>query len=38
MRGRTMPARQTQIWVRFPNLGWKVISARVSVTEATPAY
>jgi hypothetical protein len=38
MRGRDMPARQSQTWVRFPNLGWKVISAHVSVTEASPAY
>ncbi len=38
MRGRDMPGRQTQTWVRFPDLGWKVISAHVSVTEATPAY
>lgn len=39
MRGRgDLPARQTQTWVRFPDLGWKVVSAHVSVTEATPAY
>jgi hypothetical protein len=38
MRGRTMPARQTQTWVRFPDLGWKVVSAHVSVTEPSPAY
>jgi hypothetical protein len=38
MHGRDMPARQSQTWVRFPDLGWKVISAHVSVTEASPAY
>ncbi|MDB5375760.1 MAG: hypothetical protein JWR00_206 [Rubritepida sp.] len=39
MRGRgDAPARQTQTWIRFPNLGWKVVSAHVSVTETSPAY
>lgn len=38
MRGREMPGRQTQTWVRFPDLGWKVVSAHVSVTESSPAY
>jgi hypothetical protein len=38
MRGRDMPARQSQTWVRFPDVGWKVVSAHVSVTEASPAY
>lgn len=38
MRGRDMPARQSQTWVRFPDVGWKVVLAHVSVTEATPAY
>jgi hypothetical protein len=38
MRGRDRPGRQSQTWVRLPNLGWKVVSAHVSVTEASPAY
>jgi hypothetical protein len=38
MRGRDTPARQSQTWVRFPALGWKVVAAHVSVTEATSAY
>ncbi len=38
MRGRDMPGRQSQSWVRFPDVGWKVVSAHVSVTEASPAY
>ncbi len=38
MRGRDMPGRQSQSWVRFPDVGWKVVSAHVAVTEASPAY
>jgi len=38
MRGRDMPGRQSQTWVRLPGVGWKVIAAHVSVTEATAAY
>lgn len=38
MRGRDMPARQSRTWVRFPDVGWKVVSAHVSVTEDRPAY
>jgi hypothetical protein len=38
MRGRDMPARQSQTWVRFPDQGWKVVLAQVSVTEAASAY
>jgi len=38
MRGRDTPGRQSQTWVRFPDRGWKVVAAHVSVTEATPAY
>jgi len=38
MRGRDMPGRQSQTWVRLPDVGWKVVSAHVSVTEASPAY
>jgi Protein of unknown function (DUF3225) len=39
MRGRgDLPARQTQTWVRFPDVGWKVVSAHVSVTEAASVY
>ena len=36
MRGRDLPGRQTQTWVRFPDVGWKVVSAHVSVTEPSP--
>jgi hypothetical protein len=38
MRGREMPARQSQTWVRLPDVGWKVVLAHVSVTESQPAY
>ena len=38
MRGRETPGRQSQTWVRFPDAGWKVVSAHVSVTEGQPAY
>ena len=30
MRGRELIGRQSQTWVRFPDLGWKVIAAHVS--------
>ncbi len=38
MRGRDLPGRQTQTWVRFPDVGWKVVSAHVSVTEGKSPY
>ena len=38
MRGRETSGRQSQSWARFPDLGWKVVSAHVSVTEVHPAY
>jgi hypothetical protein len=38
MRGRDLPGRQSQTWVRLPGVGWKVISAHVSVTEPSPPY
>jgi hypothetical protein len=33
VRGRDRIGRQSQTWVRFPDLGWKVISAHVSMLE-----
>ncbi len=33
VRGRDVVGRQTQMFVRFPELGWKVISAHVSTME-----
>jgi hypothetical protein len=31
VRGQPQIGRQSQTWVRFPDVGWKVISAHVSV-------
>ena len=31
VRGQAQVGRQSQTWVRFPEVGWKVISAHVSV-------
>jgi hypothetical protein len=33
VRGRDRIGRQSQTWVRFPDLGWKVIAAHVSMLE-----
>ena len=35
VRGRDLIGRQSQAWVRFPGLGWKVIAAHVSTTTHT---
>ena len=36
VRGREAIGRQSQTWVRFPDLGWKVVSAHVSTLSPTP--
>ena len=36
VRGRDAVGRQTQTWVRFPDVGWKVVSAHVSVISGAP--
>ena len=33
VRGRDLIGRQSQTWVRFPDLGWKVVSAHVSIID-----
>ena len=33
VRGRDVIGRQSQTWVRFPDLGWKVIAAHVSTMD-----
>ena len=33
VRGRDVIGLQSQSWVRFPDLGWKVVSAHVSTME-----
>ena len=36
VRGREATGRQTQTWVRFPDVGWKVIAAHVSMITDPP--
>ena len=36
VRGREAIGRQSQTWVRFPDVGWKVVSAHVSALSPTP--
>jgi hypothetical protein len=36
MRGRDLIGRQSQTWVRFPELGWKVVAAHVSTMDPRP--
>ena len=33
VRGKELTGRQSQTWVRFPDDGWKVVSAHVSTVE-----
>ena len=35
VRGQDRIGRQSQTWGRFPDLGWKVISAHVSAVDAS---
>ncbi len=36
VRGRDLVGRQSQTWVRFPDIGWKVVAAHVSTMPDTP--
>jgi len=36
VRGKELIGRQSQTWVRFPDVGWKVVSAHVSTMSAAP--
>jgi len=38
VRGRELVGRQSQTWVRFPGLGWKVIAAHVSTMDGAPLW
>ena len=38
MRGRDLIGRQSQTWVRFPDVGWKVVSAHVSTMNEQPLW
>jgi hypothetical protein len=37
VRGRERIGRQSQTWVRFPGLGWKVVAAHVSTMDDPPS-
>jgi len=36
VRGQDVIGRQSQTWVRFPVLGWKVVAAHVSTMNDAP--
>ena len=38
VRGHDLVGRQSQTWVRFPDLGWKVIGAHVSTMNDRPLW
>ena len=38
VRGRELIGRQSQTWVRFPDQGWKVVSAHVSTMSDAPPW
>ena len=38
VRGRDRVGRQSQTWVRFPGLGWKVVAAHVSTMGDAPPW
>ena len=38
VRGKNLIGRQSQTWVRFPDLGWKVIAAHVSTMNEGPQW
>jgi hypothetical protein len=38
VRGRDLVGRQSQTLVRFPKLGWKVVSAHVSTMDGAPLW
>lgn len=35
--GRLRRSRQSQVWIRFPDTGWKIVSAHVSHAQTVPA-
>ncbi len=37
VRGNDLVGRQSQTWIRFPDLGWKVVGAHVSTTQVSTA-
>jgi hypothetical protein len=38
IRGRELIGRQSQTWVRFPDVGWKVVAAHVSIMNDAPPW
>jgi len=38
IRGKDLIGRQSQTWVRFPDAGWKVVAAHVSVMDKEPVW
>jgi hypothetical protein len=38
VRGQELVGRQSQTWVKFPDVGWKVIGAHVSTTDGTKLW
>ena len=38
VRGKDLVGRQSQTWVRFSDVGWKVVSAHVSTTDGTTLW
>ena len=38
VRGRELVGRQSQTWVRFPDVGWKVVAAHVSTVSDKPFW
>ena len=38
VRGKDLIGRQSQTWVRFPDVGWKVIAAHVSTMNEGPLW
>lgn len=38
VRGRDLVGRQSQTWVRFPDVGWKVVAAHVSTTDGASLW
>ena len=38
VRGRDLIGRQSQTWVHFPDVGWKVVAAHVSTMNEQPLW
>ena len=38
VRGQELIGRQSQAWVKFPEAGWKVVSAHVSTTDGAKLW